>query len=91
MVYEELLKIGKIHSRSLENASAQYTREVTWPSAESIDEKVPFKVHNRTQYLRAYECWHRKKLPLEVMCLSLRSESYSVGANTIALKPGTVV
>lgn len=90
-MYEELLRIGKIHSRSLENVSAQYTREVTWPSAVSISEKVPLKVLKCTQYLRAYKCWHHEKLPLEVMCLSLRPKNKPVGGGSVALKPGTVV
>jgi len=88
-VYDALVKIGRTHSRSLEEVLARHTRDVTWPSAASICERVvPFSVRGRTHSLRAYECWHHQNLPLEAMCVMLRQ---SVGRRGVALKPGTVV
>lgn len=96
MVYSELLKIGKINSCSLDDASAQYTREVTWSSVGSISEKAPFELREgmRPRYFRAYECWHHERLSLEDMCLKLRLRGKGpVGGSTsgVALKPGTVI
>lgn len=101
MIYNELLKLSKVHSRPLtDNGRYQYTNDVTWilgtsslPSLESIPQPLEGM---RPQYLRAYEYWHQKKLTLEEMCLKLSLKNKGHHGSTkpgkiVALKPGTVM
>jgi hypothetical protein len=100
LVYNKLLKIGETHSCALADVSSQYTSEVTWSmgsdNMSTLQLTSQLSEGMRPQYLRAYEYWHWKELPLDEMCvkLSLKSKGYygpvQQGEN-VALKPGTIM
>ena len=92
--YQNLLKIAADHKRTL--TPAKYTSAASFRVLEykapngsggpPVGPPIgvpPKPVYTRSQHLRAYSLWYRDKLPLDRICVKLRSEQDPLKVGTV--------
>ena len=88
--YQNLLKMAADHKRTL--TPTKYTGAVAFrvleykppnrPEGPPIG-PIPKTVYVRSQHLRAYSLWYRDNLPLDRICVKLRSEQEPLKVGTV--------